>query len=91
MKELRINFLENNIVEYVIKPCRKGKFIFIVCSNNSQRIQIKKIFKKFRISNKRGIWSWRGIIVVTTKDYNDCFSYFDIVIHLIGDKKSERA
>jgi hypothetical protein len=70
------------VLEKIIKPCRKGKFIYVVCSSQKNYKEIKRQLKEFKIPNKRGIYTWRGIIIIGINRVTEYEKYFDIILEL---------
>lgn len=67
--------------------CKKGFFIFLLCDGVATRKSVVKLLKINKISAKRGIFTFKGIIVVVTKKYPQYYSYFDKGIYLCQKKK----
>jgi hypothetical protein len=67
----------------VIKPCRKGTFIYLICDNKKVKKLVKDGIKKFKIPFKRGLYTWKGIIVVASSIKDEHKSYFDKIYRVI--------
>jgi len=69
-------------IQPVIKRCRKGSFVYIICRKKKHTTMLKKVLPIFRITNKRGIYTYKGIIVIDNKKRKRFINYFDEVIEL---------
>jgi len=70
------------LYEKVIKPCRKGAFIYLLCGKREKKF-VKLGFKKFKIPYKRGIYSWKGIIIISSYLDEEYESYFDKIYRVV--------
>ena len=67
----------------VIKPCRKGTFIFLIYDNKKIKKLIKSAMKKFKIPFKRGYYSWKGIVAVADSIEKEYENYFDKIYKVV--------
>ena len=73
---------DNHLIKLIIevaKDCRKGSFIYIVCRKKMFIKKIRETLALFRIVNKRGIYTYKGIVVIDLKYRKDFIKYFNKV------------
>ncbi len=70
---------EEQLSKVVVSPCRKGNFIYVECSNKKISVRVKKLLKEL-LSYKRGIFTWKGIVVVSTK--KNVYTNFNIEVKI---------
>lgn len=73
---------EENFFEEVVKPCKKGLTLFLLFSKKSDYVIIKKLFAEFKIPNKRGVWTWKGIVIVSPYFNSEFNKYIDKIIEV---------
>lgn len=73
---------EENFFNEVVKPCKKGLTLFLLFSKKPDYTIIKNFFKEFKIPNKRGVWSWRGIVIVAPYFNSEFDEYIDKLIEV---------
>lgn len=66
----------------IIDLCRKGSHLYVICETSAMKGRIRKELVKNKISYRRGLFFWKGIILLTTKDVKHFHKYFDEVIYL---------
>lgn len=71
---------ESEIFKEIIKPCRSGKFVYVCVSRKYQINELKKLFNKNGIVEKRGLYSFNGFIALTSEFRRRFFKYFDIIV-----------
>ncbi len=75
-----IKYNEEKLFTSVVQECRKGKFIYILCEDKKVMTLMRKFLKTFKIPKKRGIYMWKGIIVLSSYVEKEFIKYFDKVI-----------
>lgn len=83
MKIAEYEYSEEVIMDNIIKPCRKGFFVYVICSSSN----LYKKFKRFIKDNeyltlKRGIFSRNGIVLFSINDHDYVHNYVDLIIKL---------
>lgn len=73
----------DSIYDKVIKACRKGEFLYLIYSNKKVKKEIKKALKSFKIPFKRGIYMWKGIIIISSSISDEHKSYFDKIYKVV--------
>lgn len=73
---------EENFFNEVVKPCKKGLTLFLLFSKKSDYAAIKNLFKEFKIPNKRGVWTWKGIVIVSPYLAPEFKKYIDKIIEV---------
>lgn len=84
METRKIEFDEDIIVASVVSPCRQGDFIYVICKTKIRFLKLKKMLKDY-LSSKRGIFTHKGIVVMSVDNRLNIYSYFDKII-LFKDK-----
>jgi len=75
-----IKYNEEKLFTSIVQECRKGKFIYILCEDKKAMLLMKKFLKTFKIPKKRGIYMWKGIIVLSSYIEKEFTKYFDNII-----------
>lgn len=72
--------ITNDVVTAIVKRCRKGQFILLICHTKSYYAKLRKMFKP-ELPLKRGIFTYKGIvaIVIENENYSQLKKYFDEV------------
>lgn len=90
MTEAQVLYTKSMNLEHAMQPymkaCKQGYFIFMVCDTKKLRVDIKKILIQNRITEKRGVYTYKGIIVLTTDIHKAKSEYFDM--RVLWKKKS---
>ena len=75
------------LVRDVVKPCRKGLFLYVNCETRPIYKRAKKVLSE-HLSNMRGVFSWKGLVVLSMKKMESNFkTYFDMEITIWKKKK----
>ena len=74
-----IVYSEDAVIESIVNPCRKGKFIYVVCSSIKKYKLLKATLKDY-LSFKRGLFTYKGIVAFTILDRKEFYDNFDLVI-----------
>lgn len=73
---------DENVFNELIQPCKKGEFIFVICDNKKNINELKLILKGYKFPSKRGLFCWKGIIVLGLELKEEWKIYFDKVIEV---------
>lgn len=80
-KSETINF---DTLDKAIGSCRKGLFIMLIVDKKQYK-KIRMYLRKY-LSYKRGIFTYKGILVLVTEEYPEYKKYFNKIIDLRTDK-----
>ena len=78
MNLFQLNY-SSNFINELIKSCRKGNLVWVTCATKKLRTEISKELKSAKIVNKRGVYMWKGIIILSTKNPGYMKGYIDIL------------
>jgi len=73
---------DENVFNELIVPCKKGEFIFVICKNKKSIKELKLIMKGYKLPYKRGVFTWKGIIVIGLESMSEWKQYFDKIIEV---------
>ena len=76
--------------DQIVKECKKGQFLFVVCDTKSLRFFVRKELIRNRVTEKRGIYSYKGIIVLTLDKQKSYNKYFDKRHVCLKDKRKQK-
>lgn len=71
---------DENVFNELITPCKKGQFIFVLLKNKKSIKELKLILKGYKFPSKRGLFCWKGIIVLGLVLFPEWEQYFDKII-----------
>jgi hypothetical protein len=73
---------DKNVFDTLIRPCKSGKFIFVLCKDKKSVKILKALLKEYKIPSKRGCYMWKGIIVIGIQLLEEWNEYFDYIIEV---------
>lgn len=74
--------LEQFVNDSIVAPSRrKGQFTYIIADTKVTRRKIA-VLLKMKMPVKRGVYAYKGIVVLSTETRREFFQYFDEVIKI---------
>lgn len=79
--EIEIEYDETAIFEHVIKPCRSGEWVYLICGTTRRYVELRKTLKDY-LSFKRGLFTFKGILFLTIEKRNEVINCVDRIIEI---------
>lgn len=87
MKEVCLS--PDDVYNEIIRPCRKGQYIYVICDSENLAKKLKRLLKA-HLSDYRGVFTWKGIVVISLTEAYYSNTYFDEIIKIIAEKKCSK-